>query len=444
MNAPLGQLELATAPGPDKRSASPFIKRGLIGAFILFIVMGGWAALFKIKGAVIAPGQIVVESKPKTLQHLDGGIVGEILVKDGDRVDANQVVMRLDPTAKNANKAIIEKRLYEALARSARLQAERDNKEEIEWPAEIMADEKRPELALIMMGQKKLFDARKKSSQGMVSQLHQRINQSRQQIRGLNDLIRSKQAQKALIEQELVGQRKLLIKGLTHKSRILGLERELARLSGDISTHRSDISRTESSINETRMQILQINKEKMAEVLTELRATESEISDLKEQLVTASDQLKRVDVTSPVAGIVHNMEVTTIGGVVTAGQPIMQIIPVNDRLIVEASIMPQDVDQVYKGQDARINLSAFSQRIVPQLNGKVIERSADAIIDKVTGMPYFTVKVEIPPEEMEKLGEMVLVPGMPAEVFLQTKERSVLSYLLKPFKDQLGRAFREE
>ena len=444
MNAPLGQLELATAPGPDKRSASPFIKRGLIGAFILFIVMGGWAALFKIKGAVIAPGQIVVESKPKTLQHLDGGIVGEILVKDGDRVDANQVVMRLDPTAKNANKAIIEKRLYEALARSARLQAERDNKEEIEWPAEIMADEKRPELALIMMGQKKLFDARKKSSQGMVSQLHQRINQSRQQIRGLNDLIRSKQAQKALIEQELVGQRKLLIKGLTHKSRILGLERELARLSGDISTHRSDISRTESSINETRMQILQINKEKMAEVLTELRATESEISDLKEQLVTASDQLKRVDVTSPVAGIVHNMEVTTIGGVVTAGQPIMQIIPVNDRLIVEASIMPQDVDQVYKGQDARINLSAFSQRIVPQLNGKVIERSADAIIDKVTGMPYFTVKVEITPEEMEKLGEMVLVPGMPAEVFLQTKERSVLSYLLKPFKDQLGRAFREE
>ncbi len=445
MNAPLQESDLQISGQTKKsRSTSPYIKQGLIGAFILFVIMGGWAAVFKIKGAVIAPGQVVVEGKPKTLQHLDGGIVGEILVKNGDKVKENQIVMRLDQTAKHANKTIVEKRLYEALARSARLKAERDKASKIVWPEELLRLENQLDIQLMMNGQTKLFEARKKASRGLVSQLRQRITQSSEQIKGLNDLISSKQAQKKLIEQELVGQRKLLIKGLTHKSRILGLERELAKLSGDISSHRSEISKTQSTINETNIQILQIEKDHMAEVLEELRQVESEISDLREQFIAASDELKRVDITSPVTGIVHNMEITTIGGVVTPGQPIMQIIPTNERLVVEARVLPQDIDQVYSGQKARVVMSAFNRNIVPELNGLVIDRSADALVDEMTGMQYFSVRVEIPQEEKEKLGDLVLVPGMPAEIFLQTKDRTVMSYLLKPFKDHLGRAFREE
>ncbi len=454
MNAPLGQIQIP----PDvtdkngvneknkggKLSYTPYIRQGLIGIFLLVFVLGGWAAMFKIKGAVIAPGQIVVEGKPKTIQHLDGGIVGEILVKNADRVKKGQVLLRLDPTAKGANKTIIEKRLYEALARSDRLKAERDGLKQIKWSSALVAVKTKPTVAEILSGQTKLFQARRKSAGGQIAQLRQRVSQSREQIKGLNDLIASKRSQSALIQQEIAGLKKLLVKGYASKTRILALERELARLGGDITTHQSDISRTKSAIGETEIQILQIKKDMLAEVLTTLRQTEGEINDLKEQLVTASDQLTRVDITSPVDGIVHNLEVTTIGGVVTPGQPLMQIIPLNDRLVIEAHIAPKDIDNLYIGQPARINLSAFNRRTTPQLNGKVIETSADVLRDQITGQPYYQVQIEIPDAERQRITHLTLIPGMPAEAFIQTEDRTVLSYLLKPFKDQLGRAFREE
>jgi len=365
-------------------------------------------------------------------------------VQNGDRVEAGQIVLRLDPTAIDANRTIIEKRLFEAQAQADRLQAERDGAPEIIWSQSLQGAAERLDVAKIMTGQQKLFTARQRSMTGQTAQLRQRIAQSREQIRGLNDLILSKRAQLALISEELSGLRTLLEKGYIAKPRVLALEREQARLGGDISTHRSDISRTRSAIGETEIQILQLKKDGTAEVLTELRQAESELSDLTEQLITASDRLKRVDITSPVAGIVHNLEVTTVGGVVTPSQPMMQIIPVNDRLIIEARISPSEIDQVYVGQPARINLSAFSQAKAPQLNGVVLSTSADTIIDPVTGAPYFNVRIEIPNSEREKIKHLTLVPGMPAESFIQTQERTVLSYLLKPFSNQLDRAFREE
>jgi len=441
-----GQMDaqaMASLQSPNT-SYTPYLRQGFIALFLLVVVIGGWAALFEIKGAVIASGVIAVEGKPKTLQHLDGGIVGEILVQNGDRVEAGQVVLRLDPTALDASRTIIEKRLFEAQARVDRLQAERDGRPEISWSPTLQTASERFEVTEIMSGQRNLFTARQKSMSGQIAQFQQRIVQSRQQIRGLNDLILSKRAQFDLISEELSGLRTLLEKGYIAKPRVLALEREQARLNGDISTHRSDISRTRSAIGETKIQILQVNKDGVAEVLTELRQVESELSDLTEQLIAASDQLQRVDITSPVAGIVHNLEVTTVGGVVTPSQPMMQIIPVNDRLIIEARISPTDIDQVYVGQPARIVLSAFHQRKAPQLSGVVLSISADSLVDQITGAPYFNVRIEILASERDKIKHLTLVPGMPAESFIQTQDRTVLSYLLKPFKDQMGRAFREE
>ena len=444
MNVPPMNMDTGKAEPKQQEAYAKYLRQGFIALFLLVVCLGGWAATFKIKGAVIASGVIMVEGKPKTLQHLDGGIVGEILVKNGDIVKQGQILVRLDPTAMDANKTIVEKRLFEAQARVDRLRAERDEVDEISW-SNIFADvASRSDVTAILTGQQKLFEARKKSTDGQVAQLRQRIAQSREQIQGLRDLIVSKQAQISLIGEELEGLRTLLDKGYVSKTRVLALEREQARLEGDVSTHRSDISRTNSAIGETEIQILQIKKDATAEILTELRQVESERSDLTEQLITASDQFKRIDITSPVAGIAHDMSVTTIGGVITPGQPILQIIPVNDRLIIEARIQPIDIDQVYIGQPARINLSAFSQRTTPQLDGFVINTSADSLVDQVTGAPYFSVRLEIPPSEREKLGDLTLIPGMPAESFIQTEERTVLNYILKPFSEQLGRSFREE
>jgi membrane fusion protein, type I secretion system len=428
----------------SQEAYTKYLRQGFIALFILVVCLGGWAAIFKIKGAVIASGVVVVEGEAKTLQHLDGGIVGEILVENGDIVKKGQVMVRLNPTAMEANRTIVEKRLFEAQARIDRLRTEWDEAKEISWSKILRDAAARTDVAEILTGQQKLFEARKKSMNGQVAQLRQRIAQSREQIQGLRNLIVSKQSQISLIGEELEGLRTLLEKGYVSKTRVLALEREQARLEGDISTHRSDISRTNSAIGETEIQILQIKKDATAEILTELRQVESERSDLSEQLITASDQFERIDIISPVAGIVHDMSVTTIGGVITPGQPIMQIIPINDRLIIEARIRPIDIDQVYVGQPARINLSAFSQRTTPQLDGFVINTSADSLIDQVTGAPYFSVSIEIPAGEKEKLGDLTLIPGMPAESFIQTEERTVLNYILKPFSEQLGRSLREE
>ena len=430
-------------PKPAGASYGRYLKQGFIALFVLVVCLGGWS-FAKIQGAVIASGVIVVDGKPKTLQHLDGGIVGEILVKNGSRVNAGDVVLRLDPTTMDANRTIVEKRLFEAQAHVDRLKAERDGAISIKWAPRIASAAGRADVSEIMDGQTNLFLARRKSFNGQIGQLKQRILQSEEQIQGLKDLIDSKRTQLDLISQELDGLRKLLIKGYVSKTRLLALEREQARLNGEMATHRSDIARTKSAIGETNIQIIQVQKDVEAQVLGELRQIDSELSDLTEQLITASDQRKRIDVTTPVTGIVHDLAVTTLGGVITPGQAIMQIIPVNEKLIIEARVLPNDIDQIYEGQPATITLSAFNQRTTPQFNGFVTKMSADSLIDQVTGVSYFSVRLEIPDEEIEKLGGLTLIPGMPAEAFIQTENRRVYTYLTKPFSQQLKHTFREE
>jgi len=419
----------------------------LTGFLLIFTMVTGfilWTVLAPIQGAVIAAGTVVVEGKPKTLQHLDGGIVSDILVSDGDKVSVGDVLLRLDPTSLNANRDLIQKRLDEATAFHARLTAERDSRSYIPWKTVFPSANRTPNVDMIIKDQTQLFKTRRSASQGQLAQLQKRLQQSEEQILGFQSQSAANQSQLDIILKELEGLRELFKDGYVSQTRILALEREQAGLSGQISGLQAEIARTRTVMGETEIEILQVTRLMQEAVLTELRVKESEISDLKEQLISASDQAGRVDVIAPVSGTIHNMAISTLGGVITPANPIMDIIPDTDRLIVESKVEPMYVDQIYSGQDTTVRLSAFNQRTTPELNGKVISISANTTIDPVTSLPFYTVRIEIPTAELSRLKGLVLVPGMPAEAFIQTDKRTVMNYLLKPATDQLSRSFREE
>lgn len=429
---------------PERESYSGFLR---LGVFAIVFLLGGallWSFLAQIKGAVIAPGTLVVESKPKIIQHLDGGIVGEIFVKDGDPVEAGQVLMRLDPTMLEANRLIVETRYYEALARVARLQAERDNLDAIMWPPDLSAQGDNAAVKDAMTGQQRLFEARQAASKGIKRQLRQRIAQSGNQIEGLQSLIASQKKQFDLLATELADLEEGLRREVVTRARFNSMVREQTRIEGEMARNTTEIARLRNAIGETEVEILQTEREQQENILTELRTAQTELSDFREQLTSAADQRRRIDLLAPSAGIVHNLAVTTLGGVVQPGQEIMQIIPQNERIIIEAQVQTQDIDQVYEGQPATIRFSAFNARKTPELNGTVLQTSADAIIDPMTGMSFYVVKLIVPPEELSRLGGQQLIPGMPAEAFMQTESRSVISYLLKPATDAMQRSFREE
>ncbi len=445
MQAQLAGLAGQASQPKKKEPYVHYLRIGFIAITALVLGVFGWSAMAQIKGAVLATGLVAVEGKPATIQHLDGGVIGEILVRDGDTVSDGQVLMRLDPTELEASQEIVTLQLNETLASVYRLQAERDGMPNIIWPEELLVARDQPRVERAVDGQEKLFNARKSALSGQTGQLRERIAQLKQQINGLQALISSKQNQVRKISEEAAAKRTLVARGYLGKPAVLALEREQLRLEGDIASHQADIARLDGSISETRQQISQLQRDRQAEVLTELRQAELEASGFREQLTAASAQSGRIDITSPVSGIVHNMRITTIGGVVPPGEQLMQIIPSNAELIVEAQVQPQDIDQVYIGQPTTVRLSAFNMRRTPELNAEVISVAPDRLVDQVTGMPYYVVKIRIPDEEMGRLDEnLTLIPGMPAEAFMQTESRSVLSYLLKPATDAMRRAGREE
>ena len=438
------QPDPSLAAKPKKAAYDNYI---LIGFGLIAAMIAGfflWSILAPIQGAVLAPGTVVVEGKPKTLQHLDGGIVGEILVTDGDVVKAGDVLMRLDPTSLNANRDLLRLRLDEAKALRARLVAERDGERSIPWERHFPSDQRTPNLNLIIEDQTQLFDTRRRALRGELKQLEKRLQQADEQIDGLESQSKANQSQREIIIKELQGLRELFKDGYVSQTRILSLEREEAGLTGQIASIASEVARAKTAIGETEIEILQVTRSHKEMALTELRVKESEISDLEQQLISADDQVGRVDVLAPVSGRVHNMTVTTLGGIVTPASPIMDIIPDTNRLIVESQVEPMYVDQLYIGQATTVRLSAFNQRTTPELNGQVMSVSANTTINEITGAPYYTVMIEIPTDELARLKGLVLVPGMPAEAFMQTDKRTVVNYLLKPATDQLNRAFREE
>jgi HlyD family secretion protein len=426
------------------RSIRKHLIVGLAVVGVLAGGLGGWASTQLISGALIAPGQIVVESNVKKVQHPTGGVVGELLARDGDKVKAGDVVVRLDDTVTKANLAIVTKNLDGAMARAARLEAEQRALDKIKFPPQLTNRATDPDAAAVMSSESKLFDVRVTGRAGQKSQLRERIAQLKEQIEGLSAQERSKEQEIALVQQELTGVKDLYDKHLVQISRLTTLERDSARLNGERAQYVAARAEARGKISETELQIIQIDKDMVSEVSKDLRETNDKIGELIERKVTAEDQLRRVEIRAPQDGIVEQSTVHTVGGVITAGDTIMLIVPQSDDLQVEAKVNPQDIDKLQVGQKTLLRLSAFNQRTTPELNGVVSRVQPDVTTDQRTGQSYYTIRVSMPPEEIARLGDIKLIPGMPVEAFVQTGDRTMMSYLMKPLHDQLMRAFREK
>ncbi|MBN8184717.1 HlyD family type I secretion periplasmic adaptor subunit [Roseibium aggregatum] len=418
------------------------VRNHMLFALLLTIVIiggiGGWAAFTEISGAVVSSGTIVVESNIKQVQHREGGIVRDIRVKNGDVVEAGDLLIRLDDTVTRANLAVVTKQLTDLTAQELRLAAERDDLRAIEWPEQRVAS-----LGDVERGQQLLLEARQNSKEGRKNQLEEQIRQFNKQTEGLEAQVAAKTSEIELIGEELGDLGGLLDKQLVSKSRVTALRREKARLDGEYGDLIAQIARTREAISERHIQILQIEETYRAEVLENLQEVRSRIAQLEEQKIAAEDELTRVDILAPRNGYVHQLAVHTIGGVIAPGETIMQIVPREDQLIVETQVRPVDIDQMSPGQHARVRFPSFDQRTTPELNAELLTISADLNQDERTGMSFYVARLVIDESELTKLGDQALVPGMPVETFLQTGDRTVLSYLVKPIQDQIAHALRE-
>lgn len=409
---------------------------------LLFGIMGGLAAATKISGAVISSGTLVVDSHVKPVQHLKGGIVSAISVKNGDRVDAGQVLIRLDDTQTRASLAIFRKRLNELAARTARLVAERDGKDAIAFPATLLSNAADEDVKSILAGEQRLFDDRLAARESKKSQLRERIQQLKQEVEGLVAQERGKRVEIQLVGKELGSLQDLLDQGIISATKVYSLQRDSARLTGELGNLVSSIAQTNGKITETELQIIQIDNDRSSEVSDQLRQAESDTGQYSERLIAVEDDLRRIDIRAPQAGVVDQLNVHAAGAVVGPAETIMQIVPDKDALVAELKLAPQDVDQVAVGQVVGLRFSAFNQRITPELNGRVETVSADLTTDQHSGQTYYIVRAKAPKEEWERLGKLTPLPGMPVEAFMQTGERTILAYLTKPMTDQIKRAFR--
>jgi HlyD family secretion protein len=437
------QLMIGTGLKGARRSIQVHLVIGLAVVVVLAGGLGGWASTAEISGALIAPGQIVVETNVKKVQHPTGGVVGELLTRDGDKVKAGQIVVRLDDTVTKANLAIVTKNLDAALARAARLQAEQRGLEGITFPPQLTDRARDPDVATVMASESKLFEVRVNGRAGQKAQLRERVTQLNEEIAGLAAQEKAKDEEIALVQKELEGVRDLYNKRLIQISRLTTLERDSARLNGERAQYIASRAQAKGKITETELQIIQVDKDLVSEVSKDLRETNDKIGEFVERKVTAEDQLRRVDIRAPQDGIVEQTSVHTVGGVITAGDTIMLIVPQSDDLQVEAKVNPQDIDKLQVGQKTLLRLSAFNQRTTPELSGTVSRVSPDVTTEQRTGQSYYTIRVSMPPEEIARLGDVKLIPGMPVEAFVQTGNRTMMSYLMKPLHDQLMRAFRE-
>jgi HlyD family secretion protein len=417
---------------------------GAILIFLLFGVVGGWAIASDIAGAVVTIGQVVVESNVKKVQHREGGMIAELLVRDGERVTAGQLLVRMDDTVPRANLEVIRNQVVELTARRLRLEAIRDGRAETTVPAGFKVPGTGDAFADALKAEQTLLSAQLDLRQQKRKQLKEQTAQIQQEIKGQTAQRASRDAQVKLIEQELVGLRELWKKKLVPLSRLNALERDAERLHGEGGELTAAIAQSKNKISEIEMQITQIDADLLAETLGELREVSAKLSELAERQVAAEDQLRHVDVRSPRAGFVQQLAVHTVGGVVNPGETMMLIVPQEDRLIVEARIDPQHIDQIDLGREAYVRFSSFSQKTTPELVGHIYTIAADATVDENTGLSYYLARLEFDRDSLPETLRNRLVPGMPAEIYVQTGSRSVMSYFIKPLTDQLARTFREE
>jgi HlyD family secretion protein len=416
---------------------------GLAVSTLLVGGVGAWAATTSLAGAVIASGNVVVESNSKKVQHQTGGIIGGILVREGDRVSAGDVIVRLDETMTRANLQIIAQQYDRTVARQARLQAERLGLAEIKFPEDLAQRVADPDVETVLAGEKALFESRTKASTGLKSQLEARSGQLKKQIEGLTSQKKATEEAAALVERDSNSLQKLYEKKLVSLERVSELQLELSRLQGETGRLAAAIAETEGKISETKLQAIQVDEDMRKEVNEELREIDGKEVELIERKVVAKDQLARTEIRAPQSGFVQELAVHTVGGVITPGETLMLIVPEQDRLVIDAMVAPASVDDVKPGQPVSIRFPAFDAATTPECKGTVQRVSADLIKDPQRELSYFVARTILDDREACLKDAKRLQPGMPAEVHIQTGERNVMSYVMKPLSDQMHRAFRE-
>ncbi len=427
-------------PVTDER---PIRNIGVIVLICTFGILGGWGYFAPLDSSALAPGTVSVKSFRKTIQHLDGGIVGELLVKDGDVVQEGDVLIILDDTEVKAQLEILRGEYISLSARVARLTAERDQKSRISYP-DYLQDNNDSHMVDAKQVEEQIFLAKKNAHEGEMAVLKQRISQLSSRITGLTGQRASKQRLMASYSDEIHDLRELLAEGFADKQRLREMERAYEAADGEIASLVSEIASDEVQIGETKLQILQVEKQFQKEVAAELGEAQAKLYDVTQRLTATRDKVVRTEIKSPSAGRVLGLTLHNTGSVVSPGKPILDIVPQQEELVITAHVSPMDIDRVKEGLVAQVRFSAFKQALTPKMEGKVVNLSADKLTDERTGTSYYQAEIELTPESYQKMDGIELLPGMPAEVLINTGQRTVVEYLLQPITNALSRAFIED
>ncbi len=428
---------------PLPSNPRPAIFAGIVVLAIVVLGIGGWSASAPLSSGVIAPGVVIYEGRRQKVQHLEGGIVAEIHVREGSEVERGDVLFRLDTTQVQSRAARVRNLLFINEAQSARLMAEINQADDVTFPDSLVRDAELWGWNDILDRERAVFNERRRSLAGQIELLEAQAAQFMTEIEGLNVQEEAQVDQLELLSTEIADLSSLLANELVPRARVTSLEREAARLrglNGEITARRA---RAYESISESRLQAEQLRQQFRQEVVSMMRETENDISDLREQLVAATDILTRTNIYAPESGRVQDVEISTVGSVIQPGQPLLEIAPIDDRLIVEARVAPQDIDSVSIGQLAEVRISALNLRMTPAVFGEVRSVSGDRVVDERAQAEYFLVQINISPEELEKLGGQRILAGMPTEVILPTGERTLINYLISPLTDAMRRGLLE-
>ncbi|HET6522589.1 MAG TPA: HlyD family type I secretion periplasmic adaptor subunit [Geminicoccaceae bacterium] len=440
--APLPRPPAAAAP--PRPPVGRFVAAGMVVILLFFGAFGAWAALAPLSSAALAPGTVRAEGNRRTVQHLEGGLIQDLPVREGDRVKRGQVLVRLDRTAAVTRFEGFRHQYDLLKASEARLLAERDRAPRVRFPVELVDQRSDPRVGSLLVGQEQIFLTRRQSYDGQKGILEQRTRQLRAQIEGLEAQGRSADRQLELIRAEERSVAELVKKNLERQARLLELQRRAAALEGARAETDAGVAQALQAIGETELRILALDDEQAERVAGELERIQAELARIEEELTAAADVLRRRDLEAPIAGTVVNLRFFTRGGVIQPGTPVLDIVPAEDRLLVEAQVSPMDIDIVRPGLVAEVQLSAYKQRRTPVLEAEVLQVSADRFTDERSGAAYYKALVAIDPLELAKLEEVELYPGMPIEVMIRTGERTFLEYLLTPIRDSFRRAFVEQ
>ncbi|EPX77415.1 HlyD family type I secretion periplasmic adaptor subunit [Litoreibacter arenae] len=427
-----------------KWSARRPVVLGIIALLVLVGGFGFWSVKANIAGAIIAPGRIEVDQNRQVLQHPDGGVVAQVAVREGDRVKKGDLLVRLDDTRLRSELLIVEGQLFELIARSGRLKAERDRADQITFdPLLLDAAQTRPQLHELIDGQQRLFQARATSAAQAIEQLEKRKAQIANQVDGVRAQQDALEAQLSLLQEELTAQQGLLDKGLAQSSRVLALRREDARLRGTVGELTASVAESEGRITEIDLEILRLATQRTEEAITQLRDLQYREFELREKRLSLRERLERLDITAPVSGLIFGLTVFAERAVVQPAEALMFIVPQDRPMVITGEVEPIHVDEIFLGQDVTLRFSTFDARTTPEVFGTISSISGDAFRNETTGRSFYRVEMTLKEGEMSRLGDVDLVPGMPVDGFIRTADRSPMTYLLKPFTDYFNRAFRE-